>query len=79
MKNGFEAAKFEPGPTFEETINDIKFIHIKRITSAAMNLSAITSFDEKIDPLSKINSFEAKKSKQNQHFKGLLMISKLII
>ena len=37
-----EASKFEPEPTFENTINDIKDNYMKTIASAAMNLSAIT-------------------------------------
>ena len=59
MNNSFEASKFEPEPTFEKTVNKIKFNHLKSIVSAAMNLSALTSFDNKIDPLSMNNSFEA--------------------
>ena len=43
MNNSFEAAKFEPEPTFEKTINDIKSNHLKSITSIDMNISAITS------------------------------------
>ena len=37
-----EVAKFEPGPTSEKTIIDIKDNNLKIITSAAMNLSATT-------------------------------------
>ena len=36
-----EVAKFEPEPTFENTINNIKANHLKSITSIAMNLSVI--------------------------------------
>ena len=61
MKNRFGVEKIEPEPTFEKTINEIKYIHLKSIASAAIHLSAITSFDEKIDPLSMNNSFEAEK------------------
>ena len=57
INNRFESAEFEPEPTFENTINDIKYNHLKSITSDAMNISAITSFDEKIDPLSMSNIF----------------------
>ena len=49
MNNRFEAAKFEPEPTFEKTINDIKNNHLKFIASATMNISSITSFDKKIE------------------------------
>ena len=48
MNNIFEEAKFEPEPTFENTINNIKDNHLKSITSTSFNLSAITSFDEKL-------------------------------
>ena len=61
MNNSFEAEKFEIEPTFENTINDIKDNHLKSINSTAMNTSAITSFDNKTDPLSMNNSFEAAK------------------
>ena len=46
MEKNFEAGKIEPEPTFENTINKIKHIHLKSITSTAMNSSAITSFDD---------------------------------
>ena len=43
MNNRFEAAKFEPDPTFEKTINEIKSNHLKSITSVDINISSITS------------------------------------
>ena len=61
MNNSFKASKVEPEPTFENTINEIKDNHMKSITSAAMNISAITNFDNKIDPLRMNNIFEAAK------------------
>ena len=42
MNNIFESAKFEPKPTVENTIDDIKADHFKIITSIDMNVSAIT-------------------------------------
>ena len=57
MNNIFEAEKFKPGPTFENNINEIKDNHLKIIAYAAMNLSAITSFDENFDPLRMNNIF----------------------
>ena len=45
MNNSFEAEKFDPDPTFEDTINEIKDNHLKIIASAATNKPAITSFD----------------------------------
>ena len=43
MNNIFEAAKSEPEPEFEKTINEIKANNLKSITSIIMNISAITS------------------------------------
>ena len=41
MNSIIEAAKFEPEPTFEKNINEIKYNHLKSITSIVTNLSAI--------------------------------------
>ena len=71
MNNSFKASKVEPEPTFENTINEIKDNHMKSITSAAMNISAITSSDEKIDPLSMNNSFEAAKFEPEPTFENI--------
>ena len=61
MKNIFEAEKLETEPTFENTINEIKYNHLGSIASAAMNLSAIAFFDENIDTLYMNNIYEAAK------------------
>ena len=61
MNSSIEVAKFEPEPTFEITINEIKDNHLKSIASAAMDISAINLFDNHIEPLSMKNSFEAEK------------------
>ena len=42
INNSFESEKFEPEPTFEKTINDIKSNNLKIITSIYMNVSPIT-------------------------------------
>ena len=42
MKNRLKQQKFEPEPTFEKTINEIKASHLKSITSMDTNVSAIT-------------------------------------
>ena len=47
-----EVATFEPEPTFQKTINEIKDNHLKTIASAVMNVSATTSFDNKFEQLS---------------------------
>ena len=52
MNIRIEVEKFEPGPTFEKTINDIKNYHLKGIAYAATNLPAITSFDDNFKQLS---------------------------
>ena len=46
MNRIIEEAKLEPGPTFENTINEIKYNHLQTITSVVMNLSSITFFDK---------------------------------
>ena len=46
MNSRIEVEKFEPGPTFENTINEIKENHLKIIASTTMDISAITLFDE---------------------------------
>ena len=48
MNSSIELEKFEPGTTFENTTNKIKYNHLKSITSAAMDLSAIIFFDKNI-------------------------------
>ena len=52
MNSSIEVAKFEPGTTIENTNNEIKYNHLKIITSAAMDLSAINLFDKNIEQLS---------------------------
>ena len=42
INNIFKAEKFEPEPTFENTINEIKFNHLKGITFIDMNVPATT-------------------------------------
>ena len=59
MNNSFGAENFEPKPIFEKTLNEIKYNRLKGITSIDMNISAIISFNRKIDPLSINKSFEA--------------------
>ena len=41
INNSFKAEHFEPEPTLEKTINEIKANHLKSITSIYMNVSAI--------------------------------------
>ena len=52
MNRGNEVSKFEPGPTYENTINEVKHNNLKSIVSAEFNLSAITSFDNNFEQLS---------------------------
>ena len=68
MNRIIEAEKFEPETTFENNINEIKDNNMKIIASAAMNLSDITSFEGKVDPLSMNNIFEASKFEPEPKF-----------
>ena len=63
MNKRFKAEKSEPAPTFEKTIN-----HLESIASTAMNISAITSFDENFDPICMSNIFEAEKIEPEPRF-----------
>ena len=72
MNNRFEAEKFEPDPTFENNINDIKDSHLKVISSASKNTSAITYFDNNSDPIYINNSFEAEKIEQEPTFENTI-------
>ena len=49
MNCSVEVETFEPGTTFENTINEIKSNHLKIIASSAMNLSSFTSFDNNLE------------------------------
>ena len=57
--NSFEAEKFEPDPTFERTMNEIKNNHLKIIASSAKNPSTIASFDKNFYPIFINKSFKA--------------------
>ena len=46
MNNISEEGNFKPEPTFEKTIHEIKYNHLKSITYVANNPSAITYFDK---------------------------------
>ena len=72
MNNSFEAEKFEPEPTFENTINEIKYDHLESIASAATNPSDITSFGDNYDPLCINNIFEAAKFEPEPTFENTI-------
>ena len=61
MNSRIEVAKFEPVPTLKMTIHDIKDNHLKIISSATINISAITLFDENFRKLSMNSSIEVSK------------------
>ena len=61
MKISTEVEKFEPEPTFENTINEIKSNNLKIIDCATMNISSTTLFDYDLETLSMNNSFEEAK------------------
>ena len=72
MNNSFEAATFEPEPTLENTINEIKDNHLKIIASAATNPSDITSSEETFDPFCINNSFESAKFEPEPTFENTI-------
>ena len=79
MNSIIEVEKFEREPTFEKTINEIKDNHLKSIASSAMNLSAITLFEENFDLRSMNNIFEAAKFESEPIFENTINEIKLII
>ena len=68
MNSRIELAKFEPGPTFEKTIHDIKDNHLKSIISTTMNISSITLFDNHYKHFSMNSSIELAKLKPEPTF-----------
>ena len=48
MNSRIEVEKFESEPTFENTINENKYSHMKNIAFYAMNLSAKILFDKNL-------------------------------
>ena len=77
--NSIILAKLKPEPTFENTINDIKDNHHKIVSSSAMNLSAITSFDDNFKQLSMNSILEVEKFESEQHLRILLIRLNMII
>ena len=70
MNSNIEVEKFEPGTTFERTINEIKYNHLKIISSATINISAITLFDKNFKQLSMNSSIEVEKSEPGTTFEN---------
>ena len=70
MNSIIEVEEFEPRTTFERTINDIKYNHLKSITSATMNISAITFFDNNFKQLSMNSSIEVAKIEPGTTFEN---------
>ena len=70
--DSFEAETFEPEPTFENIINEIKDNHLKIIASDAINISDITYFDQKFDPISMNNRSKAAKSEPEPTFENTI-------
>ena len=79
MNSRIEVAKFKPEPTFEKTIHEIKYNHLKIIASSAINLSAITSCDKNVKQISMNSRIEVEKFKPEPTFEKLLFRSKIII
>ena len=61
MNISIEVSTLKPKTTFKNTINEIKYNHLKIIVSVAMNISDITSFEENFDQLSMNSRTEAEK------------------
>ena len=70
MNRRNKVAKFESGTKFDRTINDIKYNHLKSITSATMNISAITFFDNNFKQLSMNSSIEVAKIEPGTTFEN---------
>ena len=68
MNGSIEVEKLKPEPTFENTTNEIKDNHLRIISSAAMNLSAITLFDNNLEQLSMNSTIELVKFKSEPTF-----------
>ena len=68
MNSIIEVEELKPEPTFEKTTNDIKYNHLRSISSAAMNLSAITLFDKNLEQLSTNSRIEVAKFKTEPTF-----------
>ena len=61
MNSRIEVAKFEPEPTFENTVNEIKNNHLKSIASSAMNVVAITLFGDNFEHIIMNSRIEVEK------------------
>ena len=68
MNRIIELAKLKPEPTFEKTTNYIKDNHLKIISSADMNLSAITLFGDNLEQISMNSIIEVAKLKPEPTF-----------
>ena len=68
MNSIIEVEKLKPEPTFENTTNEIKDNNLKIISSAAMNLSAITLFNKNLEQLSMNSTIEVAKFKPEPTF-----------
>ena len=69
MNSRTEVEKFEPGTIFENTINEIRYNHLKSIASAAMSLSDITFFNHNFEQICMNSSIELEKFEPEPTFK----------
>ena len=72
MNIRIELAKFETGPTFKKTITQIKDNHLKSITSATMNLSAINLFGNNFKQISMNIRFEVENFEPEPTFENTI-------
>ena len=68
MNSSIEVEKLKPEPTFENTNNEIKDNHLKSISPDAMNLSAITLFQNNLEHISMNRIIEVAKLKPEPTF-----------
>ena len=70
MNIRIEVEKFKPIPTFEKTINEIKYNYLKSNVSAAIILLATTLFEKNFKQLSMNSSIEVAKIEPGTTFEN---------
>ena len=73
MSSRIEVAKFEPGPIFENTINENKDNRMKVTASATMNISDITLSDNNFKQISMNSRIEVAKSEPETIFENTII------
>ena len=73
MSSRIEVAKFEPGPIFENTINENKDNRMKITASATMNISDITLSDNNFKQISMNSRIDVAKSEPETIFENTII------